>query len=421
MYKKYWKDVFYQASGNTLAQFIGVLSLPVLTRLYSPPEFAVLNLFLQSVLFLNIFTALRYEYFINLAPTSDEVFRLLNLIFLLGIAISMIAFPIIFFISEPISIFLNQPNLSDWLILAPLSALILAYVTALQHFHQREENYQISGISEIINKIGYSLSGITGFFLFLNGFGLIFAQIIGPLIKGLYLIFIKRSISLNKIFFIIRPLNAYKKIINKYSSRANALILAHSMLSITTLMPMFFISRSYGSETLGQFGLVLSTLYLPSSLIANAIGQVYFQRSAKDFSQGNSFRYLWKETAKKLLMIGLPIYLGIAILSPLAYPLIFGSAWTKAGEYAVLISISSFFSFISDPLDKSCLIINNKTWYIIFWHFLRVITTLAVILICWKFAFNFEIFLLLLVIQMALLYVINYFMNYHFTREKYLS
>ena len=59
----YWKDIIWQASGNSLAQGIGILSMPILTRIYTPNDFAILNIFIQVVAFMSIMT-LRYEYFI---------------------------------------------------------------------------------------------------------------------------------------------------------------------------------------------------------------------------------------------------------------------------------------------------------------------------------------------------------------------
>lgn len=60
---RYWKDIVLQATGNSSAQVIGLLGMPVLARIYSPEDFATQNIFLQIVMFLAGLMTWRYEYF----------------------------------------------------------------------------------------------------------------------------------------------------------------------------------------------------------------------------------------------------------------------------------------------------------------------------------------------------------------------
>ena len=61
---QYFKDILWQASGNTIAQIIGILGIPILTRLFSPEDFAIQALFLQLSGFLAGILAYRFDYLI---------------------------------------------------------------------------------------------------------------------------------------------------------------------------------------------------------------------------------------------------------------------------------------------------------------------------------------------------------------------
>ena len=46
--RTYWRDIRWQASGNALAQLVGIPGMPLLTRLYMPADFATQSLFAQG-------------------------------------------------------------------------------------------------------------------------------------------------------------------------------------------------------------------------------------------------------------------------------------------------------------------------------------------------------------------------------------
>lgn len=57
-------------TGNVLAQLIGIIFIPVITRLFTPDDFGIYTLFITIVVFLGIFSTLRYE--IAIALPSDN-------------------------------------------------------------------------------------------------------------------------------------------------------------------------------------------------------------------------------------------------------------------------------------------------------------------------------------------------------------
>lgn len=91
----YWRDVAWQFSGSSLAQLVGIAGLPVLTRLYTPEDFAVQSLFLQVVTYATAVVTWRYEYFVQLPKSEDDVRALNRLVLILGCMTVLIATPLL--------------------------------------------------------------------------------------------------------------------------------------------------------------------------------------------------------------------------------------------------------------------------------------------------------------------------------------
>ena len=66
-------DVLKLVSGTTIAQLVGILITPVLTRLYAPEAFGTLALFTSITSILGVIACMRYELAIMLPESDEEV------------------------------------------------------------------------------------------------------------------------------------------------------------------------------------------------------------------------------------------------------------------------------------------------------------------------------------------------------------
>lgn len=408
-------DILWQASGNGGAQVIGFLTIPILTRLYTPDDFATLGLFLQIVVLLSVIMTLRYEHFINLPKNDYRADLILKLIIAMCVFWFVIGTSLMYFFRDSVAYAIGKIEISEYLIFAPLAASILSLSVAVQYKVQRHRDFKNSGLSEVCNKVGYLVFGVSGVFFFKGATGLILSPAIGALSKVAWLTFsLLKTNNLKRQKTKIPTLYELKEVAVNYLKLSGSLTFSHIMLVFTGGIPIFFTNKMYGSETLGQFSLVVSTLYLPSSLIGNAIGQVYYQRAAKCRSDNQHFNNLWKSTAKRLLVIGIPFYTTLSIISTWVYPFVFGAQWSSAGEYAAFLSISAFFSFFTSPLDRGSLVV--KAWrYIPFWHTARALTTGFIAWLAWIYQWEFDVFLMYLIFQMCIMYLVDYFAQWRFS------
>ncbi|WP_410481560.1 oligosaccharide flippase family protein [Pseudomonas plecoglossicida] len=398
----YWRDIFLQASGNTVAQVIGVLGIPVLSRLYAPQEFAVQNIFLQLVMFFAGVMTWRYEYFFQMLKDDGQARRLLYGVMKLGVGTGVVLTVVMYIFSAEIAQALSVQRGASVLVVAPLSAFLVSLALALQHNAQRTGAYKVSAISEVFGKTAYIASGAV--LAAVTTSGLIFTTLFSALGKIGALLPYSKNLVFAPRASMIGALSPLKK----HAGGAHALVMSHLLVTISGAAPIFYISAVYGTEILGQFSMVMATIFLPSGLIGAAIGQVFYQRAASHSDEPQVIRGLWQTTVRKLALVGVPIYLCAGILSPWLYPIVLGGQWQDAGLYAQFLVVAAFCAFISTPLDRVSLVL-RLNWYMPTLHVFRLLATVMLLVIAQFYSLDFQDFLLLYVMQVSLVYLVDLF------------
>lgn len=396
----YWRDIVLQASGNSVAQVIGLLGIPVLSRIYSPEDFALQSIFLQVVMFLAGVMTWRYEYFFQLLARRSQAKLLFVWIVKLGMATGVLFTLALYWFGPAIAQLSGAKGLSSYLYLAPLSAFFISVALGLQHSVQKEGMFKVSAASEVVGKLSYVGSGVL--LSPLGAIGLVVTSLFSAFGKIFYMR--KRLVELFSVEAETQPPEGHPRAL--HAKGANAMVMSHIFLTISSAAPIFFISYQYGVQTLGQFTMVMATIFLPSGLLGLAIGQVFYQRAAQYFQEGQDIKHLWWGTVRKLVIFGFPIYFLSVLLSGYIYPLVLGSQWESAGKYAQIFSVAAFFAFISTPLDRVSLILRVNT-YLPSMHLLRMIATGVVMWVAVYFGLSFVEYLVALTFQMSLLYFVD--------------
>jgi teichuronic acid exporter len=413
-FSKYLNDIYSQGKGNIIAQIIGVLSIPIFTRLFTPEEYGALSLFTNVVAFLSIIITFRIEYLVILDKSDLVANSLVSLILRYGVSVTILYTLLFFAFNSFIISTLNLNTISDYIYFCPLAALLVSLSVAVQQLQQRNQNYSISGISEVVNKCSVVIFTLLGFYFSRSTFALIFSNTFGILSKILFLSNKERLIKKN--WYNFRKKISFLSFL-KYCKTSFSFSFSNVMLTFTGYLPVFYISKYYGIEVLGNWSLMIMALYLPTSVIGNAIGQVFYERAAKLHAEGLPFMQLWISTVKILLLISLPCFSLFSFLSPYIFTIVFGEKWNLAGQYGSVFSIVAGLSFIVTPLDKACYIINQWKYPYIY-NSLRLIAVLFVLYFCQKNNSSFDVFLYWHVFQSSLLYIFDFIMGFYFSKKE---
>ncbi|WP_419813546.1 lipopolysaccharide biosynthesis protein [Bacterioplanoides sp.] len=411
--KTYLKNLSFQGAGNVIAQVINIVSLPLVTRLYAPDDLGMLKVFIEALAFLTILMSLRVEHLIMLPKKERDAELLFRFVLSCGALSSLLvtSFIVILVVFDYV-----EDGYILWLLLLPVTSYILVLSQSAQYISQRADDFKVSGISEVVNKFSNSLYTIIYGIFNAGGIGLAIGILVGFTFKGV--IFSKKIIHLLNIHF-VRNIAVGIKIIRSrdYKKLIFSLVSSHSLLAVTSISPLWYISYNWDGEKLGFFSLVLSTLVLPTALIGQAVGQVYYQRASRLHANGECFKDLFLNNIKLLVLLGVSGYSIVFFYGEILYTFVFGDKWLYSGQIAEFYVFAALIGFVSIPFEKTSLIV-NAWWYSPIWYVLRVVTTLLVILISELLRVSFTEFLHLLTFQIALMHLVDVLASYYFSALK---
>ena len=317
-------------SANIIAQTIGLLVYPILTRLYSPEDFGLLNLFCSIGGVLILLAPLEWYNAIVL-PERDEDARPVVHISLLAIAAITVLLVFSLPFAEPIAALFKSPDLAVYWWLLPIYVLLMSVWNVLNYWYIRRKAYgRISGyqVSQSLFSAGYKAG--FGWLGFLNG-GLIWSSILSPLCS----LIISIALSARKHLVALLHFNweecrqAAAKYANfpKYSTPRALLNNIVGQLPVLVLTPLF------GTRLVGFWGMALMLAFVPISTISRALYQVLFQKTSESVNNRRSIEPFYRRFTLWTLVIVIPAFVLLWFILPSLTAWLLGAEWRVVGEY----------------------------------------------------------------------------------------
>ena len=346
----FFKNVLTLITGTTIAQVVPLLSYPLLTRLYTPSDFGLLGVFVSIYTILSVFATGKYELAIVLAKKNKEAVTLVYICLIINIVFSLFLLLVIIIFNNKILDLSGNQSLGYWLYFIPLVVFLLGIFQTFTYYNTREEDFKEISKSRIAKSISLStvqvLVGISKF----SSIGLILGNIVSNFTSNLNLIktFIKKEgVKINNSI----KIKELKEVSRKHINFPKYILFSTLLNTASVQLPIIIFSIYYSSSFVGQFTLSQKVLSLPMILIGGAIGQVYYQKIAKN-SSDNIVGDMTMKLYKVLLSIGIVPLVFVLFFGDSVFSFVFGNEWLHAGEYARLISMWVLFVFISSPLSS---------------------------------------------------------------------
>lgn len=397
------RNVLILSSGTAISQVILIAISPVLTRLYSPEAFGVYAVFLSITAIIGGNINLKFEQAIMLPDDNIDAYKLAYLSNYLNLVLSTILLILIILFYNSLTNMLNVDyTTSYWIYLIPFATYFLGFNAVLVNLNNRLKNYKSMSGSVIAKNSAMAIVQLAlGFLKFLLSTGLIIGQLAAY-------IFGNRVLRLNVSFKFSRMfayrLDEFKPLMLRYKDFPRFAFPAGIANAATLNISNLLITSIYTVNDVGHFSLANRIVGAPSVLISHSIAQVYYQKASEELRTFGNCKRVFKSTFKKLLLIVIPIFLPISLLSSWFFPLIFGNEWYEAGIFASYLSIMVAFRFISSTLSSTINVTENQKYgfYINIALLFINITTISI-----SYVFSFEIinFIILYSFAMSLAYV----------------
>lgn len=399
----FFKNILVAASGTIFAQSLGLITTPIITRIYTPNDYGMFSAILAVVMVLSSVSTLRYEIAIPIERDLNKIFSLVKLCLLISLSISALVFLTIIFFSERISIFLDLKDSQGLLFLIPVLLLINSFFKIFNFVNVRFKAFKfISKVKVIQSLLASAIKisfGISGF----NYLGLVYGNL-GQEALGIFAFYSKFKKKGFKLF-ILDDISGIKALAIKYIKFAKYQTPSQLLLSVSQRLPTLFIVAIFSSKELGYFSLAFGMLSLPINLIGSSVSNVFYSEISEIGTDDSKKIYsLSVNILKKLFAIGIIPTAVVLLFGSDIFSYVFGEQWLIAGELAELLIVLILIRFVVSPI-MSCLNLYGMQRFQLKVNALRLTILLLTFFIVDYLGFNLHTVILVFVTVSCLIYL----------------
>ena len=351
------------ALGTGAARLIGIASIPILTRIYSPADYGFLSIFTALVSMIVPVLTLRYVVAIPLPRHDGMAMNLLALSAALMLVMTVAISIGLWFFGPALLGLVSMDVLVPYWWLIALGIVGTGSYELLSMWATRRKAYRIVAQTQVFQSAVGALFKISLGLLAIKPLGLLLGQIvaqsggIGSFITRFQMDFRRtaKMVSLKRMGFVFRYYRGFPAY-----RLPSQFLLVFSMQA-----PLIFITAIYDVETTGQFGLALMALGLPISLIGQSIGNAYYAEIAQlSRKEPQKILEITKSVQKRLFVLGLPPTLFIFFFGKELFEWIFGNHWSMSGSFASIVSVYLFLQLTSAPLIQVLNVFNVQKMFL---------------------------------------------------------
>ena len=321
-------------SSNAIAQAIGFVAYPIITRLYSPEIFGMFNLFLSIVTILTLLTTGQYELAILLPESEKKATALFQLSVMLTVGVALFFFIIISLFGKNIIALFHKEELVSLLPYLPLYLLLWGFWQTLNYYFVRQKKYySISAYNITQSVTGGGMKCLFGFKGFL-AFGLVWGQLLGQFLATSISFISGRSVLKQLKQWDSREIAAVAKIYSNFPKFQ----LSNELLNVFAgNLPVLLLSFYFEIGKIGLFSLALTVGMAPVILFSNSVYQVLFRKVSEQVQNKEKILNICFAFGKMCLIFILPFFVLFMFLPNNFFALLFGAKWTGVGFYLKLM------------------------------------------------------------------------------------
>lgn len=337
------------AGGTATSQAIAMLAAPFLTRLYSPADFGRLGLLLSFVNVASVAVCLRFEVAIVTARDDFEAAHLGTLAMRILPATTLIATGI-FAGLVLLDVGAYGQLEPAWILIPLLTLPAMGLAGVLRYWILRHQGYRSLAELSIVQGATRAGSQLAFGILRWAGAGLALGDALGR-IAGV------ATLGAREIPGIVANARgdpeSTRPLVKRYWRFPTYSMPSSLLDSLAAVLPVPIIGAHYGLHAAGEYVLVQTVIGLPVALISGSVADVFHSRMASlARTAPGEARRLFGQTVRATAAIGALIGIGLALLAPWVFPIIFGEEWANAGILAAILSPLVFMQITVSPVSR---------------------------------------------------------------------
>ncbi|MGY1457323.1 lipopolysaccharide biosynthesis protein [Luteimonas sp. A534] len=342
------RSVGQLAGGTALAQAVMVLALPVLTRLYSPDDFAIFATYAATLSILTAGACLRFEVATPLPENDRAGASLLALALASSALLSVVLAAVVLLFPGHVAGLFSVPGFEPYLWMIPLGVWVASSYMAMQYWSTRKKKFPKIARTRAAQAIGGVGTQMGLGWVGVGPFGLLLGHMVSG---GAGIVSLARdawrsdraamrSVSPASMAQAMRDYSKFPK----YSAPEAIFNMAGSQLPIILIAAL-----AVGPEA-GFLMLAVRVMGAPLMLIGSSVAQVYLSRAADEFRR-DTLPAFTEKIVSGLIKTGVGPIIFVGIIAPLVFPVVFGDQWRRAGELVTWMMPWAVLQFLSSPVS----------------------------------------------------------------------
>ena len=347
---KFISHVFTLITGNGLAQLVNVVGTLVLARLFAPEAFGSFALFVTLVSFLSVLGGARYELAIMLPETDEEGANILLLAVLMLTGISAGSFLLVALLRSPLAQLLGDQRLGLWLWALPFALFVNGLYQVLALWYGRMKRFRFLALVRVCQALGIVGGQLALLKFYPGGFALVGGWLFGQTL-GTALLVVQLFVSDGNFLFKARDWAQVRASAGRYRNfpmyKAPYSFIANASSQLVVVIMRIFSDLNI----VGLYSMAARAVYLPVSLIASSMNDVFYEKAATELKQGGLESFV-SRLLRIQVVLAAPLLVLTAFDAKLIFGLILGPKWVPAATYAAILAFASFLYFLTSWLDR---------------------------------------------------------------------
>lgn len=367
------RDVGTLMRGTLVVQGLGLLLLPILSRLYTPASFGAFGLYQAAILLLTVIACMRYDQAILTAADDREAVALFQLSILVGLVMAaLLLVPVVLIDAAGLARAMSGALSPYWLV---PGMLVSGWTLAANAALTRLGDFNGAAASKMAQAGANSTASVAiGLVVPGGGPGLVLADQLSKLSAV--------AVAIWRLPSGVAPLlrvdfGALVTLARRFGDFPRLSVLGGLLNNGGSFLTPALIYWFYGAETAGQFALVDRSISLPLGLIIITFSQAFSSHYARLLREdARAAKPYFAALIRMAALAGLvPMVLGV-LLSPYAFPLVFGAQWQEAGVFAQVLAVMYYSSLVMGPVNTALVVAGRLRWQL-GWEFGRLILLVA--------------------------------------------
>lgn len=362
----FFKNVLKVSSGTFMAQFLMLIGMPIIARMYGKDVIGLYALFVSTIGITISFVTLAYDNAIVLPKKDEDAQALLKVTLISSFLFSIVIFLIL---NIPIDFFKEYKSIAVFIATGTFFQVL---VNSLSYFKIRYNFYSQLAKSKVLRNFILLISQIVLFYI-TSKYGLLFGFILASIITTFYLIHEDKYIKSG--LFFKQDKTVLKKNISKYSEYPRYFCWSNLILALSAGVPVIIFNEYFSLSQVAIYSIGFSLIVQPASLISSSIRPVLLSKLAQKKKEQESIIGIYKKVFLVLLSSAIIISIGIYLFLPPIVVFIFGENWIESAVLTRFLIPIFIWYFISIPASVSLKIYpfqRHAFYYTIFSFFVTI-------------------------------------------------